>query len=99
MRRREFFTVAAGAMAACSGGLSRAQQATLPVIGYLNAAAPEGYPDSLRAFRQSLKTAGYVEGENVTIAYRWGENEAIRLTEGAADLVRQRVDVIAASSA
>jgi putative ABC transport system substrate-binding protein len=97
MRRRELFMLVAGAMATWPP-IAGAQTA-LPVIGYLNAAVPEGYSDSLRAFRQTLKAGGYVEGENVTIVYRWGENETNRLIEAAADLVRQRVNVIVASSA
>ena len=69
-----------------------------PVIGYLNAPVPEGYADQLRAFRQGLNESGFVEGENVAIDYRWGENQPARLPALAAELVRQRVNVIAASS-
>src|SRR5262245_13988714 len=70
----------------------------MPVIGYLNAPVPEGYADQLRAFRQGLKESGFVEGENVAIDYRWGENEPARLPALAAELVRRRVNVIAVSS-
>jgi putative ABC transport system substrate-binding protein len=71
----------------------------MPVVGYLNAAAPDGYTDSLRSFRQGFKESGYVEGENVAVEYRWAENQADRLPVLAADLVRRRVSVIAAASA
>src|SRR5262245_62812422 len=77
----------------------RAQQAGMPVIGYLNASVPDGYADDLRAFRQGLKESGNIEGENVSIDYRWGENQPDRLPVLAADLVRRRVNVIAAASA
>jgi putative ABC transport system substrate-binding protein len=60
-------------------------------IGFLNAASPEGFSDYLRAFRQGLKESGYVEGENLTIEYRWAENQPERLADWAADLVRRQV--------
>src|SRR5436190_22022162 len=72
-----------------------AQQPTLPVIGYLESRSPDGMTDRLRAFRQGLKDTGYVEGENVRIEYRWAENQVDRLPVLAAELVRQRVNVIA----
>jgi hypothetical protein len=72
------------------------RQAAMPVIGYFNSAAPEGFSGYLRALRQGFKESGYVEGENVAIEYRWGENQAERLPELAADLVRRQVKVIAA---
>jgi putative tryptophan/tyrosine transport system substrate-binding protein len=71
----------------------------MPAIGYFNSAAPEGFSDYLRGFRQGLKESGHVEGENVAIEYRWAENQAERLPELAADLVRRQVKVIAAMGA
>jgi putative ABC transport system substrate-binding protein len=67
----------------------------MPVIGYLESRSPDGMTDRLRAFRQGLKDTGYVEGENVRIEYRWAENQVDRLPVLAAELVRQRVSVIA----
>ena len=83
MRRREFLGVLGGA-AVLVPLAARAQQ-QMPVVGFLNASAPDGYSDRLRALRQGLKESGYVEGENVAIEYRWGENEPDRLPVLAAD--------------
>ena len=68
----------------------------MPVIGFLNPASPDGFADRLRGFRQGLKDTGYVEGENVTIEYRWAEIPIERLPSLAADLVRRQVNLIAA---
>jgi hypothetical protein len=70
----------------------------MPVIGFLNAATPDPYTNRLRGFHRGLKDSGYVEGENVTILYRWAENQMDRLPELAADLVRRQVSVIVTSS-
>ena len=69
MRRREFLTLLGGTIAAWPLA-ARAQQPTLPIIGYFNSQSPDTYADRLRAFQRGLKDAGHVEGENVTIVYR-----------------------------
>ena len=98
MRRREFVKIVA-ALVAARPLTAHAQRPAMPVIGYLNAATPERYVDQLRAFRDGLKDNDYVEGENVAIEYRWSQNDPDRLIALATDLVRQRVNVIAAFSA
>jgi len=78
VRRREFITLLGGAVAAWPLAVS-AQQAVMPVIGFLHSSSPDAYADRLRVFRQGLKDAGFVEGENVTIEYRWAEPQWPRL--------------------
>src|ERR1035437_9973904 len=91
MQRRDFLGILGG-VAAAWPLTARAQQPAMPVIGFLQIATPAVY--SLTGFRQGLKEAGYVEGENVVVEYRWANNDVSRLSELAADLVRRRVDVI-----
>jgi ABC-type uncharacterized transport system substrate-binding protein len=94
MRRREFITVIGGAAAAWPLG-TRAQQA-VPVIGYLASGLPNSARDPTQAFRRGLSEAGYDEGRNVTIEYRWGDGYG-RLAEMAVDLVQRRVAAIVAA--
>jgi ABC-type uncharacterized transport system substrate-binding protein len=96
MQRRAFITLLGGA--AAWPFAARAQQATMPVVGFLDSRFPEAVAGRLRAFRHGLQETGYVEGENVAIIYRWAENKIDRLPELANDLVRLRVSVIATVS-
>ena len=96
MRRREFIKVVA--LATAWPLAVRAQEAPKPVVGFINAASAESYTRQTAAFLKGLSETGYVEGQNVSIEYRWAEGRADRLPAMAADLVRRQVAVIAATS-
>ena len=95
MKRREFIALVGGAVARPLE--VRAQQAKLPVIGYLSASSPAGRAHLVTAFREGVRESGHVEGQNVAIEYRWAEDQYERLPDLAAELVRRQVEVIAAT--
>jgi putative tryptophan/tyrosine transport system substrate-binding protein len=93
MYRREFIKLIGGATASWPLQ-ARAQQKALPAIGYLGVASPDAWAGRLKAFRQGLSESGFVEGRNVTIEYRWADNQYDRLQTLVADLVSRGVNVI-----
>ncbi len=96
MRRREFMKLLGGAAAAWPVS-ARAQQAPMPVIGFLGVASPETWTKNVAAFKQGLSQTGFVEGQNVMIEYRWAHGDYTRLPALATDLATLRVSVIAAT--
>jgi putative ABC transport system substrate-binding protein len=96
VRRREFIALVGGT-AATWPLAARAQQATIPVVGFLGSQSPDTYAPFPTAFRQGLKESGFVVGEDVTISYRWAKGQSEQLPALAADLVRSEVSVIAAT--
>jgi len=97
MRRRDLIAALRGAAVAWPLA-AYAQQSAMPVVGFLNPASPQSYPRPLAAFLKGLAEAGYIDGQNITIQYRWAEGHNDRLPALAADLVRSHVSVIAATT-
>jgi putative ABC transport system substrate-binding protein len=98
MRRRDFITLLGG-VAAARPLATRAQQPTMPVVGYIHGGTADGNTRNTAAFRKGLSEIGYVEGQNVRVEYHWLEGHYERLSALLADLIQRRVDVIATPGA
>src|SRR5215510_1834208 len=96
MRRREF--IASGFCAATASSLVAHAQATMPIVGFVGSDTPDLYADRLRAFRLGLRVAGFTEGQNIAIEYRWAEGRNNKLPALTDDLVRRQVAVIVATT-
>jgi ABC-type uncharacterized transport system substrate-binding protein len=95
MRRRQFIVLAGGALA--GSGKAWSQTPSAPVIGFLNSSSPPSFVQLVGAFREGLREAGYANGRNLKIDFRWAEGDENRLKEMAADLVKHKVALIAAT--
>jgi putative ABC transport system substrate-binding protein len=98
IRRRDLITLLGGAAAAWPVA-ARAQQSAMPVVGFLHGASSDSTAPQLDGFLRGLKDGGFVDGENLTIEYRWAQGRPDALPAMAADLVRRRVTIIGASEA
>src|SRR5947209_103877 len=96
LKRRDFIRLLGGAAGAWPI-VAQAQQPAIPVVGFLNAASSDFYAERLLGFRTGLKSTGFVENENVSIEYCWGENQFGRLPAMATELVRRKVAVVVAT--
>jgi len=100
MKRREFIALLGGGglLLAAKVKRARGQQSAMPVVAFLNSASPDGYVPMVAAFRQGLKEAGYLEGQNVAVEYRWAEGQYDRVPVIALELVGRQVAVIVANT-
>jgi len=94
MQRREFIKVIGGSAAAWPLAARAEQQSSMPVIGFLNSASPQPFANYVSGFRVGLKQTGRIDGQNVTVEFRWAEGHYDRMPEMAADLVRRKVAVL-----
>jgi ABC-type uncharacterized transport system substrate-binding protein len=97
MRRRDLLTLLGGGSALMPLWASAQQPASLPIIGFVNFASPEPFENRVRAFREGLQQVGYIEGQNVTVEYRWAEGHKDRLTGLIDELIKRPVAIIVAS--